>query len=61
MYECFDGYDPPEMLTQPLEQVVLRMKMLDFGDVQETLAQCVEPPNLEQVRVWVVLSTFLHG
>lgn len=25
------------------------MKMLDFGDVRSTLAQCIEPPELTQV------------
>jgi HrpA-like RNA helicase len=46
---AMEPYDPPEMLVQPLERVVLRMKMLSFGNIREMLQECVQPPNLEQV------------
>ena len=44
-------FRPPYFpVLQPLDHVVLRLKLLDFSDVMETLDQCIDPPEPNQVK-----------
>eukprot|EP00117_Sycon_ciliatum_P042977 scpid7995/ scgid0951/ Putative ATP-dependent RNA helicase TDRD9; Tudor domain-containing protein 9 len=53
--ESIPDYSVPEMQRQSLEQVVLRVKMLDMGDPQSLLGQALSPPNLDRVAKTVLI------
>jgi HrpA-like RNA helicase len=45
----FKAQPTPEMLSVPLESVVLKIKVLQLGDVREFLNRAIEPPSSENI------------
>lgn len=48
-------YGIAEMLRCPLEQLVLRVKILDLGEPKAILGLALEPPNLEDIETTILL------
>ena len=40
----------PEMLRLSLQDPILRIKVWDLGDIETTLAQAIDPPNIKNTR-----------
>lgn len=40
----------PEILRTPLEQTILRIKVLDIGEVEHVMSNLIEPPSKESVK-----------
>jgi ATP-dependent RNA helicase DHX29 len=47
--QVFKAQPTPEMLSVPLESVVLKIKVLQLGDVREFLNRAIEPPSSENI------------
>lgn len=45
-----DEFSTPEMLRCPLENVVLRAKLLDMGPPPDILGLALSPPNLSDIH-----------
>lgn len=45
-----DEFSTPEMLRCPLENVVLKAKLLDMGPPPEILGLAMSPPNLSDIH-----------
>ncbi|PIK52137.1 putative ATP-dependent RNA helicase TDRD9 isoform X2 [Apostichopus japonicus] len=52
---CIQEYGIPEMLRCPLEQLVLRVKILDLGEPKAILALALDPPDLEHIETTILL------
>lgn len=46
---------PPELVTSPLENIVLKAKMLDMGSPEKILANAMDQPNLCDIKDTVLL------
>ena len=48
-----NDYPVPEIQRCPLEQVVLKSKLLDMGDPRSLLGNALSPPNMEDIEIAV--------
>ncbi|XP_074599878.1 tudor domain containing 9 protein spindle E [Brevipalpus obovatus] len=49
-YHELDKSSLPELLCTPLENSVLKVKRLDMGPPKKLLAQCIDPPNISDIK-----------
>ncbi|XP_005191065.1 probable ATP-dependent RNA helicase spindle-E [Musca domestica] len=52
---CMNDYSVPEMLRCPLENVVLRAKLLDMGPPPDILGLAMNPPNLSDIHNTILM------
>ncbi|EWM20730.1 atp-dependent rna helicase a [Nannochloropsis gaditana] len=48
-FASLSPHDEPEILTKPLDAVILQMKIMEFPDPIQALMRCITPPEVEQV------------
>ncbi|XP_078671642.1 ATP-dependent RNA helicase TDRD9-like isoform X2 [Branchiostoma floridae x Branchiostoma belcheri] len=67
-YEHLQEYGDPEMQRCPMEQLVLKVKLLDLGEPKAILGLALQPPNLDNIELTVLtlkevgaLSTVTSG
>lgn len=53
--ELMEQSAPPEILSSPLERVVLKSKILDMGPPQSILALAMDQPNLSDIHNTVLM------
>lgn len=61
LQELLDQSTTPEMLRAPLENVVLKTKLLDMGPPRQILALAIDPPNLSDIDNTILLLKELGG
>ena len=49
-FEGLDEHAPPEMQRAPLQQLILKTKLLDMGDPKTLLGLAISPPNLDDIE-----------
>lgn len=57
----FDQYPLPEMLRTRLEEVILQIKILQLGKVEEFLASVMDPPDLKAITLSLDLLRTLNA
>lgn len=53
-YERMDKCAKPELLTSPLENIVLKTKQMGIGKPEEVLALAMDRPTLDQISITVI-------
>ena len=49
-YKELDAHAPPEMQRAPLNQLVLKTKVLSMGEPKQILGLALSPPNLDDIE-----------
>lgn len=54
-FEHLPAYGVPEMQRSPLEQLILKVKMLDLGEPKAILGLALSPPRLDDIERTIIL------
>lgn len=59
-FESLEAHEDAEIITKPLDSVLLQLKIMNFPAIRESLQGCITPPDDAQVRSLVAHRNAYH-